>query len=128
METHGDFAHSHRLSGRGLLALAILLSMCKVSPAKAQSCGSAGLAVQVLGSGGPELQDKSASTSYLIWDHGTARIIVDAGGGSALRFGESGAKMSQVDVVLRNEPPGEACRSHSSRAGCPPEPASAKPT
>ncbi|WP_373563917.1 MBL fold metallo-hydrolase [Tunturiibacter gelidoferens] len=27
-------------------------------------------------------------------------MIVDAGGGSALRFGESGARMSQVDVVL----------------------------
>jgi ribonuclease BN (tRNA processing enzyme) len=66
----------------------------------AQSCGSSGLAVQVLGSGGPEMQDKRASTSYLIWDHGKARVLVDAGGGSALRFGESGAQMSQVDVFL----------------------------
>ena len=67
---------------------------------RAQSCGSGGLAVQVLGSGGPEMQDKRASTSYLIWDRGAARVLVDAGGGSALRFGESGAQMSQVDVVL----------------------------
>ena len=66
----------------------------------AQSCGAKGLAVQVLGSGGPELQDKRASTSYLIWDHGRSRVIVDAGGGSALRFGESGARMSQLDVFL----------------------------
>jgi ribonuclease BN (tRNA processing enzyme) len=100
METHGDFAHSQRLSGKALLALAILFSMYEDSPAQAQSCGLTGLAVQVLGSGGPEVQDKRASTSYLIWDHGTARVIVDAGGGSALRFGESGAQMSQVDVVL----------------------------
>ena len=100
METHGDFAHSQRLSGRALLAFTILFFMYEVLPAKTQSCGSAGLAVQVLGSGGPELQDKRASTSYLIWDRGTARVIVDAGGGSALRFGESGAQMSQVDVVL----------------------------
>jgi ribonuclease BN (tRNA processing enzyme) len=56
--------------------------------------------VQVLGSGGPESQDKRASTSYLVWDHGRARVIVDAGGGSALRFGESGAQMSQLDVFL----------------------------
>jgi len=67
---------------------------------QAQSCGSTGLAVQVLGSGGPEMQDKRASTSYLIWDHGRATVIMDAGGGSALRFGESGAQMSQVDVIL----------------------------
>jgi len=83
-----------------LLVLPVLFSLCEVSPVEAQSCGSSGLAVQVLGSGGPELQDKRASSSYLIWEHGAARVIVDAGGGSARRFGESGAQMSQVDVVL----------------------------
>jgi len=70
------------------------------SPALAQTCGSAGLAMQVLGSGGPEVEDKRASTSYLIWENGRARVVLDAGGGSALRFGESGARMSQVDVFL----------------------------
>ena len=88
------------LSVKVPLILATFLSVCQTPSATAQSCGSTGLAVQVLGSGGPELQDKRASTSYLIWDHGSARVIVDAGGGSALRFGESGAKMSQVDVFL----------------------------
>lgn len=68
--------------------------------AAAQSCGVQGVAVQVLGSGGPELQDKRASSSYLIWEHGRARVLVDAGGGSALRFGESGAQMAQLDVIL----------------------------
>jgi ribonuclease BN (tRNA processing enzyme) len=91
---------SLRPSVKTLLILAFLLFVCKPSPATAQSCDSAGLAVQVLGSGGPELQDKRASTSYLIWENGRARVIVDAGGGSALRFGESGAKMSDVDVFL----------------------------
>jgi ribonuclease BN (tRNA processing enzyme) len=66
----------------------------------AQACGASGLAVQVLGSGGPEMQDKRASTSYLIWENGRARVVVDAGGGSALRFGESGAQISQLDVFL----------------------------
>jgi ribonuclease BN (tRNA processing enzyme) len=100
MKTHGVFASSQRLAGKALFASAILIPAFGISAGKAQSCGSTGLAVQVLGSGGPELQDKRASTSYLIWDRGTARVIVDAGGGSALRFGESGAQMSQVDVVL----------------------------
>ncbi len=66
----------------------------------AQSCGSQGVAAQVLGSGGPELQDKRASSSYLVWKDGQAKVLVDAGGGSALRFGESGATMSQLDVIL----------------------------
>jgi ribonuclease BN (tRNA processing enzyme) len=58
------------------------------------------VALQVLGSGGPELQDKRASTSYLIWRAGVPRVLVDSGGGSALRFGESGATMSDLDVIL----------------------------
>jgi ribonuclease BN (tRNA processing enzyme) len=85
---------------RTLLTLAFLLSLYETLPLSAQSCGATGLAVQVLGSGGPESQDKRASTSYLIWQNGKARVILDAGGGSALRFGESAAQMSQVDVFL----------------------------
>jgi len=65
-----------------------------------QTCGRQGVAVQVLGSGGPELQDKRASSSYLIWQDGRPRVLIDAGGGSALRFGESGAQMSQLDAIL----------------------------
>jgi ribonuclease BN (tRNA processing enzyme) len=83
-----------------LTVFASLFLVCSPSPVTAQSCGSTGVAVQVLGSGGPELQDKRASTSYLVWQSGSARVIVDAGGGSALRFGESGAQMSQIDVFL----------------------------
>ena len=85
---------------RLLLLCVSLFFLCRPFPAVAQSCGTSGVAVQVLGSGGPESQDKRASTSYLIWRDGKARVIVDAGGGSALRFGESGAQMSDLDVFL----------------------------
>src|ERR1700683_5035251 len=91
---------SLKLSVKALLIFVSLLSMCGASSVTAQSCGSSGLAVQILGSGGPELQDKRASTSYLIWDHARARVIGDAGSGSGAPFGESGATMSQPDVVL----------------------------
>lgn len=82
------------------LSLACLLPCILPRVAQAQSCGVHGVAVQVLGSGGPELQDKRASSSYLIWQNGRARVLVDAGGGSALRFGESGAQMSDLDLLL----------------------------
>jgi ribonuclease BN (tRNA processing enzyme) len=83
------------------LSLLCLLLDCMICPLDAaQACGEQGVAVQVLGSGGPELQDKRASSSYLVWQEGKARVLVDAGGGSALRFGESGAQMSQLDVIL----------------------------
>ena len=38
--------------------------------------------------------------AYLVWQAGQARVLVDAGGGSALRFGKSGAKMPLLDVIL----------------------------
>jgi ribonuclease BN (tRNA processing enzyme) len=81
-------------------SLIFICANALLSNAAAQSCGATGIAVQVLGSGGPELQDKRASSSYLVWDNGRARVLVDAGGGSALRFGESGAQVSQLDVIL----------------------------
>jgi ribonuclease BN (tRNA processing enzyme) len=56
--------------------------------------------VQVLGSGGPELEDKRASSSYLVWQDGRPRILIDSGGGSALRFGQAGAHVAQLDAVL----------------------------
>jgi ribonuclease BN (tRNA processing enzyme) len=92
--------HSRRPSAKLLLVFVFLFYRGHVPFATAQGCGSTGLALQVLGSGGPELQDKRASTSYLIWENGRARIVLDTGGGSALRFGESGAQISQADVFL----------------------------
>jgi ribonuclease BN (tRNA processing enzyme) len=83
------------------LCAASFLLLCAFLPSvAAQSCGSQGIAVQVLGSGGPEFQDKRASSSYLVWEDGQAKALIDAGGGSALRFGESGAQMSQLDVIF----------------------------
>jgi len=83
------------------LAVVLALLRCLLSSsAQAQSCSAQGIALQVLGSGGPELQDKRASSSYLIWQNGKPHVLVDAGGGSALRFGESGAQMSDLDVIL----------------------------
>jgi len=75
-------------------------SAAQGSPAPNVGCGRNGVALQVLGSGGPELQDKRASSSYLIWHDGIPRVMVDSGGGSALRFGESGATMSDLEVIL----------------------------
>jgi ribonuclease BN (tRNA processing enzyme) len=92
---------SKRLLPSTSLSLVSFLLSCPFLPsAAAQSCGSQGVAAQVLGSGGPELQDKRASSSYLVWKDGQALVLVDAGGGSAVRFGESGAQVSQLDVLL----------------------------
>ena len=68
--------------------------------ANTRTCSGHGVELQVLGSGGPELEDKRASSSYLIWQDGRPRVLVDSGGGSALRFGQAGAHVAQLDVIL----------------------------
>ena len=55
--------------------------------------------LQVLGSGGPEL-DGRASTSYLLWIEHKAKILIDAGSGSMLRFEESGAKLEDLELIF----------------------------
>ena len=59
-----------------------------------------GVAVQVLGSGGPESGDKRASSAYVVWVDDKARVLVDFGGGAALRFEEAGAKIGDLDLIL----------------------------
>lgn len=65
----------------------------------ATSCQQAKLAVQVLGSGGPELTDQRASSSYLVWQQGKAKVLIDMGGGAALRFEESGARIEDLEAI-----------------------------
>src|ERR1700726_4635090 len=50
-------------------AAALLVGALALMPgtASAANCTRKGVELQVLGSGGPELEDKRASTSYLIW-------------------------------------------------------------
>ncbi|MDF1878083.1 MBL fold metallo-hydrolase [Sulfurimonas sp. SAG-AH-194-C20] len=54
---------------------------------------------EVLGSGGPEL-DGRASTSYLLWIDGKARLLVDMGSGSMLQYEQSGAKLQDLEAVV----------------------------
>lgn len=66
---------------------------------KTDACQHAPLALQVLGSGGPEFGDQRASSSYLIWHNGKARILIDMGGGAALRFEQSGARIEDLSAI-----------------------------
>lgn len=71
-------------------------------PARASAqanCSSESLALQVLGSGGPSAGGIRASTGYLIWRGGRAVVMVDAGGGTFLRFGEAGAKLQDLSLL-----------------------------
>lgn len=56
------------------------------------------ISLEILGSGGPEFSER-ASSSYLIWLEGKARVMVDTGGGSFLRFSQSGAKIEDLEFI-----------------------------
>jgi ribonuclease BN (tRNA processing enzyme) len=81
-------------------ALPALLLWLVAAPAQAQGCEANGVQLQVLGSGGPELFDRRASSSYVLWLNGKARVLIDIGGGAALRFNEAGARAEDLDAIL----------------------------
>ena len=58
------------------------------------------VSVQIIGSGGPHINDGKASISYLIWVDGKAKVMIDAGGGSSLNFERSGANFLDIDAML----------------------------
>jgi ribonuclease BN (tRNA processing enzyme) len=70
-----------------------------VSPLAKADCGGTGLYVQVLGSGGPVSDDARASSGYVLWVDGHSRVLVDAGGGVFLRFGEAKARIADLQLV-----------------------------
>lgn len=81
--------------------LLTLLAMFLSTAVSAQpKCGEKGVALQVLGSGGPELGDQRASSGYLVWYNGKARILVDLGAGTLLHFEQSGASVNDLDYIL----------------------------
>jgi ribonuclease BN (tRNA processing enzyme) len=69
------------------------------SGASAQSCAGNPVAVQILGSGGPAINRDRASASYLLWVGPEAKMLVDMGGGTYLRFGQSQAKLADLAMV-----------------------------
>jgi len=65
-----------------------------------QACQQQGAWLQVLGSGGPELNDGRASTSYLIWLNGQARLLIDTGAGSHQNFEKINADFNQLTAIV----------------------------
>jgi len=79
----------------------ILISACSQNSGIAkESLSCSNVRLQVLGAGGPEIDDGLASSSFLVWIDGKARIMVDAGGGSSFNFEKSGANFNHLQAIL----------------------------
>jgi ribonuclease BN (tRNA processing enzyme) len=82
---------------RWLICLFVLVALS--SNASAQSCTGTPLAVQVLGSGGPQIKPDRASSSYLLWVDDKAKVLIDMGGGAFFRFGQARAKFTDLAMM-----------------------------
>ena len=66
---------------------------------EAPYCGDEGVWIQTLRSGGLRYVDTSVSSSYLVWVDNQAKLLVDTGHGSAIRFDEADAKIEDLDAI-----------------------------
>lgn len=93
--------HPSRSSGCYATGIAVCLATFLFVPEHvwAQKCVGSPLAVQVLGSGGPRINPMRASAGYVLWVDGEARMLVDVGGGTFARFGQSEANFIDLSLV-----------------------------
>lgn len=82
------------------LCFAALLTPGALAAEGSRQCGPEGVWVQILGAGGSELDDGQSGSSYLVWIDNQARLLVDTGPGSSLRFDESGAAFRDLDTIV----------------------------
>lgn len=83
-----------------MLGASLMLAWDVSHASESAACGGrAEFALQILGSGGPELDGGRASSGYVVWVNGRASLLVDAGGGSRLRFGETAARLQDLELL-----------------------------
>lgn len=85
----------------GFAALAMSLAAASEPPAPESPslvCG-APVALQILGSGGPIAEGARAGSSAIVWIGGKAAILIDAGSGAFVRYGQSGAQFADHRLI-----------------------------
>lgn len=83
---------------RAFKLMVLLVTLAGFGNAAYARCTESGLALQILGSGGP-FGDGRASAGYIVWIDGVGRIMVDAGGGTFSRFREAGATIADLQLL-----------------------------
>jgi|TARA_B100000530_G_C15893853_1_gene462552 ribonuclease BN (tRNA processing enzyme) len=91
--------HTHIRTILCRLACFTLVVICSTAYTNEQ-CGDKGVWIQILGAGGEELNDKQASSSYLVWLNNEARVLIDTGPGSSVGFDKSGANFESLDAIV----------------------------
>ena len=84
---------------RPAAACLAILAVATSVPAQACDTAAGDMSVQLLGSGGPRINRDRASTGYLVWIGSQGKILVDAGGGVFLRFGQAGGRLEDLSLI-----------------------------
>lgn len=100
--------NNNRLLSLGcFVAASIALTSCSAEPAADTAladgniaCRDNPIALQVLGSGGPIADDHRAGSSNVLWIDGKAKLLIDAGSGAFVRYGEAGLDFKDHDAIL----------------------------
>ncbi|MCY3843218.1 MAG: MBL fold metallo-hydrolase [Acidobacteria bacterium] len=78
----------------------VFAAMCIDAQPVEPHCGEEGVWIQMLGSGGAELDDRRGAASYLVWLDARAVLLIDPGPGSSVRFDEAGAEFADLDAIV----------------------------
>jgi len=85
---------------RHTLALFLLAAAAAADAQNAPFCGTEGVWIQILGAGGPELDDGQAGSSYIVWIDNKARLLIDTGPGASVNFDRAGAHFEDLDAIV----------------------------
>lgn len=94
------------LTTHRIACIGAVLALLAGAPANAQQndgspfCGNDGVWIQILGGGGPELDDDMASASYLLFVDNRVRLVVDTAPGSSGGFDRAGGDFADVDALV----------------------------
>jgi ribonuclease BN (tRNA processing enzyme) len=96
-----NYREGHRSKLQALFICALFFfSPAALAQSDAPYCGDEGVWIQILGAGGPELDDGQAGPSYLVWIDNHARLLVDTGPGSSFHFDAAGAEFKDLDAIV----------------------------
>jgi ribonuclease BN (tRNA processing enzyme) len=63
-------------------------------------CGNEGVWIQILGAGGPDLDDGQSGPAYLLFIDNAARLLVDTAPGSSGAFDKAGGRFADLDAIV----------------------------
>lgn len=99
MVPHGRRPHDMHFDIVPIVLMVLALALSSSGEAR-ELCGEEGIWIQILGSGGPELNDERAPASYLVWIEGKSRLLVDTGPGSTVAFDLAGGRIKDLEAIV----------------------------